>query len=85
MGKSFSSAVGINLLLCAGLGIALAPLAGICREHIRQSTSRGRDPLQHGLQVLNGPGLVANSKRHDHQAIAADSQLTVVALDVVAV
>ena len=43
--------VGINTLISAQVGVALAPVARIQRHHIRQCAGAGSDPLQHGLQV----------------------------------
>ena len=54
-------------------------------EHIRQSASCGRDAVQHGIQVLHIRRLVAHAHRHDHLMVAVDSQLAVLALDVMAI
>ena len=93
MGQPTRRDVGINPLFCAGLGVVLAPVAGICRERIGQSGGCGSDALQQllrrslrlRLQVFDVGSLVAHAHRHDHLVVAVDSYLAVVALDVVAI
>ena len=85
MGQATGGDVGVNALIGAGLGVVLAPVAGICRERIGQSGGCGSDALQHRSQVLNVGRLVAHAHRHDHLVVAVDSYLAVVALDVVAI
>lgn len=74
--------VRINALIAAGVGVVLTPVAGIQRDHVRQGTGAGSDPLQHGLQVLHVGRLVADAHRHDHLMVAVDGQLAVVALKI---
>ena len=82
MGQSTCSDVGINPLLGAGLGVVLAPIAGICREHIGQSAGCCSDALQHRLQMLNVRRLVAYADRHDQLMIAVRRELAVVYLQI---
>ncbi len=80
MGKPDSGDIGIDPFINAELSVALAPIAGICREHIRQSTSCGGDALQQLLrrslrlllQVLHIRRLVADAHRHDHLMVAVN-------------
>ena len=74
--------VGVDALIGAGLGVVLAPVARIHRHHLRPCTGRGRDALQHGLQVLDIRRLVVHAYRPDHLVVAVHRQLAVVALQV---
>lgn len=85
--------VGINPLIGAYLNVGLAPAARIRSHHSGQRTGGYSDALEQllrkslrlQLQVFDIRRLVAHAQRHDQLMVAVDSQLAVVALDVVAI
>ena len=82
MRKAAGGDIRVDALIGAGLGVVLAPVARIHRHHLRPCTGRGRDALQHGLQVLDIRRLVVHAYRADHLVVAVLRQLAVVALQV---
>lgn len=93
MGQTTGGDGGINSLLGAELSVGLAPVARIRGDHNGERTSCSRDALHQLLrrslrlrqQMFDIGRLVAHTQRHDHLMVADDSQLAVVALDVMTI